>query len=398
MREDSLHRQHWAGCTRRDFIRRGAALALAAPFVAPGIIRAAQTPTLSNAKVSVVACRGYGPEVRTAMKQAFDQLGGIGALVKEKTVTIKINLTGLNFSPWAGRPPGESYLTHYSTVLALTSLLFDAGARRVRLVESTVSRATLEESLVEGSWDLHALTALGRVEFENTRNLGLGKQYAELKVPGGGLLFSSFQLNHAYDETDVMISLCKLKEHMLAGVTLSMKNMYGLTPNALYSDEAGQEGAIAPRGDLHSAGFASKSESRRIAFPGLKTQPTDARADASTCLPRIITDICAARPIHLSIIDGITTMSGGEGPWCGYAKTLKLIKPGVLIVGLNPVSTDAVGTAVMGFANPRAPRGQPPFDLAMNHLLVAEESGLGTADLSKIDLRGLTIEQALTQK
>ena len=41
-------------------------------------------------------------------------------------------------------------------------------------------------------------------------------------------------------------------------------------------------------------------------------------------------------------------MSGGEGPWCAGVAKLKLTTPGVLIAGLNPVATDAVGTAVMG--------------------------------------------------
>jgi uncharacterized protein (DUF362 family) len=86
-------------------------------------------------------------------------------------------------------------------------------------------------------------------------------------------------------------------------------------------------------------------------------------------------------------------MGGGEGPWCG--PQLKLTKPGVLIAGLNPVSTDAVGTAVMGFANPRAQRGTGPFENCENHLLLAEAARLGTADLTKIDVRGLTIKQAL---
>ena len=87
-------------------------------------------------------------------------------------------------------------------------------------------------------------------------------------------------------------------------------------------------------------------------------------------------------------------MNGGEGPWCRDAATIKFTSPGVLIAGLNPVSTDAVGTAVMGYDNPRAKRGTKPFTVCDNHLLMAEEAGLGTADLSKIDVRGLTIEKA----
>jgi hypothetical protein len=87
-------------------------------------------------------------------------------------------------------------------------------------------------------------------------------------------------------------------------------------------------------------------------------------------------------------------MSGGEGPWCGQVAELKVTKPGVLIVGLNPVSTDAVGTAVMGYDNPRALRGTKPFHFCDNHLLLAEEAGLGTADLSQIEVRGLAVEKA----
>ena len=75
---------------------------------------------------------------------------------------------------------------------------------------------------------------------------------------------------------------------------------------------------------------------------------------------------------------------------------LKLTTPGVLIAGLNPVSTDAVGTAVMGYADPRAARGVKPFQNCDNHLLLAEQAGLGIADLAQIDVRGMPIEKART--
>ena len=87
-------------------------------------------------------------------------------------------------------------------------------------------------------------------------------------------------------------------------------------------------------------------------------------------------------------------MSGGEGPWCGGVAQLKLTTPGVIIAGLNPVSTDAVGTAVMGYENARASRGTKPFHFCDNHLLLAEQAGLGTADLAQIDVRGVSIEKA----
>src|SRR3974390_1629580 len=183
--------------SRRAFLQRGLTLAAGAPlgwrFASESLWAAEGTPALKNlaptrrsdAKVAIVACPSYGPEVRTALAQSFDLLGGIGSLVKNRTVTVKINLTGTDFSSFLGRPVGETYMTHYATVLALGSLLFGAGARRVRFVESTTSRSPLAGSLAMADWDVKTLEALGNVEFENTRNLGAGKNYSHLTVPGG---------------------------------------------------------------------------------------------------------------------------------------------------------------------------------------------------------------------
>jgi len=65
-------------------------------------------------------------------------------------------------------------------------------------------------------WDVRAFQAISGVEFENTRNLGFASQYARLSVPDGGRLFSSLDVNHSYSDTDVFVSLCKMKEHATA--------------------------------------------------------------------------------------------------------------------------------------------------------------------------------------
>jgi uncharacterized protein (DUF362 family) len=383
--------------SRRSFLRSGLVLAAGAPLAfrfSQQLARAVEdkaplspTPVArrSDSAVAIVSCRGYGAEVRPAMAKCFDLLGGIGSLVKNKAVTVKLNLTGTDFSPFLGRPVGETYMTHFDTAAALASLLFAAGAKRVSFVESTTSRSELADSLSMADWDLKTLQALGPVEFENTRNLGKGKTYSHLAVPGNGYVFSNFDFNHAYGDSDVMVSIAKLKNHLTAGVTLSMKNMFGITPNALYGDDAGSEESTGGRGELHSP-------EKKIKLPGIK--PGITSIEPGWRVPRIVADICAARPVHLAIIDGITAMSGGEGPWCRDAGPIKVTTPGVLIVGLNPVSTDAVGTAVMGYANPRAPRGTKPFETCDNHLLLAEQAGVGTADLSQIDIRGLALDKA----
>ena len=119
----------------------------------------------------------------------------------------------------------------------------------------------------------------------------------------------------------------------------------------------------------------------------------------------------AARPIHLAVIDGIGTMAGGEGPWVKVPRARRSVRvmralgmatpmehpahplrPGLLIAGTNCVNTDAVCTALMGF-NPMADRGSAPFETCDSTLKLGERLGIGTRDLSRIEVRGLPIEK-----
>jgi hypothetical protein len=51
------------------------------------------------------------------------------------------------------------------------------------------------------------------------------------------------------------------------------------------------------------------------------------------------------------------------------------------------VNTDAVTLAVMGF-DPMADRGTPPFERCDSMLKLAEEAGVGTRDLKRIEVAG----------
>ncbi len=381
--------------TRRGFLRAGLGLAAASPLAfsnacgSGGEHSVPPAQPRSDAKVAIVRCATYDPvTIQDSLGQAFTLLGGIGTLVNGKTVTVKVNLTSDGtYRDQFGRPAVESYITHGATVMALAKLLLAAGAPKIRIVDCAPFLLPLDQVLTSvAGWDVPGLVALGNVEFENTRNLGSGSQYARLNVSGGGYLFSYFQLNHSYQDTDVFISLAKLKQHLTAGVTLSMKNVFGSTPNALYGSQAGSEDAVNWRGPLHGNGTADWAG---INPPGAKTSTPS--IDPGARIPRIVADINAARPVHLAIIDGITSMSGGEGPW---APNPAPISPGIMIAGLNAVSTDAVGVVVMGYNNPRASRGTPPFVSCDNHLLLAEQNGIGIADLSQIEVRGLSIQEA----
>ena len=389
-------------CTRRSFLRLGLGIAAGTPILlsescgSSGGSTPITPPPAAVSKVAIVACKDYGSSVQPALEQAFSLLGGIGPLVNGKTVTVKINLTNDGaFENQFGVPPGESFITHGATAIALATLLFQNGAQKVRFVDSVGFLNPFRDILTMAQWDVSTLLGAGNVVLENTRNLGSGTSYVQMSVPGGGYVFSYFELNHCYQDTDVFISMAKLKQHLTAGVTLSTKCVFGSTPNSLYGTDgtdAGYENAVGYRGRLHglvngigTAGWNGDPP------PGARTDVTPT-ADAGWRIPRIVADINGARPVHLAIIDGITSMSGGEGPW---APTAAFVSPGVMIVGLNPISTDAVGVAVMGYSNPQATRGTPPFQTCDNHLLLAEQAGVGTADLSKIDVLGMTIAQAM---
>jgi len=84
-------------------------------------------------------------------------------------------------------------------------------------------------------------------------------------------------------------------------------------------------------------------------------------------------------------------MTGGEGPWVyGTAAA----SPGVIVAGLNPVCTDAVSLAVMNF-DPMGDRGSPPFENCDSTLKLAEEAGIGTRDLKRIEVVGVPIKSAM---
>ena len=65
----------------------------------------------------------------------------------------------------------------------------------------------------------------------------------------------------------------------------------------------------------------------------------------------------------------------------------------LILAGRNGVSTDAVSTAAMGF-DPQAPSGQHPFP-GDNHLEMLAANGMGTNDLSQIEVVGLPLSEAV---
>jgi len=132
--------------------------------------------------------------------------------------------------------------------------------------------------------------------------------------------------NILIDDIDCFVSLPVLKVHVMTTVSLSMKNLWGCYPDTM-------------RG-LHHADLGRKL----------------------TLLTKIINP-------RLVVVDGTYGLDG-HGPMYGTAKRLDL-----LLASNNPVVADALGTRLMGF---------DPQDV--DHIVHAEREGLGTTDLTKVNL------------
>ena len=104
--------------------------------------------------------------------------------------------------------------------------------------------------------------------------------------------------------SDFVVSMPKVKTHHWTGVTLSMKNMFGIVPGSRYG---------WPKNVLHWAGIHES-----------------------------ILDICAAVRPHFVIADGIVAMEG-DGPLHGNAKELQII-----LLSDDIVTADSVLTSVLG--------------------------------------------------
>jgi uncharacterized protein (DUF362 family) len=154
------------------------------------------------------------------------------------------------------------------------------------------------------------------VECINLRHL---KDKVKIDVPNSEVLGSITVPRLAAESA--IISAAKLKTHANTGVTLGMKNMFGLLPDK----------------------FKAKYHAKGIS--------------------KVIVDINTVIKPVLTVIDGFVGMEG-NGPIDGTP-----VKMDLVIAGKNVVATDATGCRVMGIN---------PYDIP--HLRRASEKGLGSID------------------
>jgi uncharacterized protein (DUF362 family) len=161
----------------------------------------------------------------------------------------------------------------------------------------------------------------------------------DVEVPGG-LAYQRLTIHRSLTEIDLLCSVPMMKTHILASVTLGMKNLIGLYPGSVYR---------TVRAGVHD--HAADAGSQGVAFE--------------------ILDMVRANKLGLVVIDGSAAMEG-NGPSDGV-----LVPMDIIIAGTNPLATDMVAANVMGFE----PNEIPTF-------VWAHKTGMQPQSLEEIEIRG----------
>jgi len=275
--------------TRRDFLIGSAALAAGATVTTPIFLPKYHSDRRpKRSRVAILDAQQYS--------QQLDQILAAGLRlfpidVRGKTVVLKPNLVDYI--------PGNAINTHPLLVLAAAESFRRLGAKSVLVAEGpghqrdtqlVLSQSGYEQSLRD---EKIRFVDLNRDELIRTP---LGADYTGMK---------HLWLPRTVLEADFLVSMPKIKTHHWSGVTLSMKNMFGVVPGARYG---------WPKNILHWMGIQES-----------------------------ILDLCATAPIHFVIADGIVAMEG-NGPLNGTPRWL-----GKIVLADDPVAADATCARLIGF-------------------------------------------------
>ncbi len=254
-------------------------------------LAACRRPSVPSAKtrhesVSIIKNCAYGGELHDPIRRI---LLDHRVNVSGKRVVLKPNLVEFH--------PQTPINTNPVFVAAVAEAFQSLGATEVRIAEGPGHRRmTLD--MAEGAGYFEAIS-----KFESRfTDLNLDDVSAvKLKQP-----FSSFRelyLPHTVLDCDLLVSLPKLKTHHWAGATLSMKNLFGVVPGAVYG---------WPKNPLHWAGIHES-----------------------------VADLHSLFPNQFCLVDGIEAMEG-NGPILGTSKHM-----GLIVAGAHPPSVDTTCCEIM---------------------------------------------------
>jgi len=279
-----------------------------------------------RAAVAVARCTSYDShEVKAALAEALSGIGGLEPLVKRgDRVFVKPNHLG-------DHPIERAINTHPAVLGALCEMLLDLGARVI--VGDGLDKAGDGPFRTTGTYQVCHALGMELVNLKGTDNV-------RVEVPDG--VVGAVHFSRLALESDLVITVPKLKTHVLTQFTGAVKNSYGFLPDGL-------------RASLH----------RRFVEP---------RRFAAA-----VVDVFSVMVPALCVMDAVTALEG-EGPSRG-GRPREL---GLVLASRDCVALDAVATAIAGY-DPSA----------VTTTRIAAERGLGVADLERIDVRGVPLEDAV---
>lgn len=282
------------GLSRRRFLQTVplAAAAISAcsrpPYRASDFVRPARSP------VALLPAPSYDGDLASVIRQGLTMLGQD---VRGRRVLLKPNMVEY----WSDKAVN----TDPRVVAAAADAMFQAGAAEVVIGEGPGHRRDVEYLLAgTGMRDVLKDYRLRFVDLnlDDVRKVPLKCRYTGLEA---------IWLPVSVLQSDYVVSMPKLKTHHFAGMTASMKNLFGMVPGAVYG---------WPKNPLHFHGIGQS-----------------------------IVDLVATIQPQLTIVDGVIGMEG-DGPIMGRPRPV-----GVLAMGTDLVATDATCARIIGLNPDKIP-------------------------------------------
>jgi len=332
------------GISRREFLSTSKHIAIGAvagslAMKTAGCFTVEEKPVVSIAKIE-------NDKIGYAVEKAVDLLGGIGTVTEGKDrIMLKPNLVD----------PLIEDTTNPEVVKILAQLMKRAG-KEVLIGEGSAAAPgfngegeemyrTKKREILDPMQQF-VFDELGYSELADSLKIPLvnlhSGEMAEVRLPDG-YVFDRITLHKTLVDIDLLCSVPIMKTHMLATVTLGMKNLIGLYPGTEY---------YSVRSWLHNCSAEKGS-------PGAAYE---------------IVDMVRANKLGLVVVDGSTAMEG-NGPSVTWGGTL--VKMNLIIAGTNPLATDMVTASIMGFEQDEI----PTFTWAV-------KAGMKPTKLDKIEIRG----------
>lgn len=311
--------------SRRDFLLSAgrAGLVGAAGSLVPGCSRLGAAPAVFIGKAA-----HYRAELAGLIRDGLREVGVSAAEIRGKRILLKPNLV-------EPRRDAPQITTHPAVVYGAAAAFADLGASEVVVAEGS--------GHCRDTWLLLEESGLGPVLRESRLTFVDLNDAAFRLVPnrGDATKLELLALPEAVLDADWVVSVAKMKTHHWAGVTLSLKNLFGALPGTCYG---------WPKNVLHWQGIHAA-----------------------------VLDVAATVRADLAIIDGIVGMEG-DGPIMGTAKAA-----GALVLGRNLAAVDATAARIMGVE----PLSVPYLGAALGPRRVLGEWG--------IDQRGERLREVRTE-